>query len=1467
MECLSDPPAQAGAANQTELYVKFGETYYSEEVVPHDFTWYASDGTLRRYVKDFLLYNPKGERLLRLEIELKSLGLYGISNDYSGLENAILFAKAHNMAQVHSYSELVHANHPSLARCTGPQAKSAGRAKVPKPHRSFSLRAIIHEWFIDYAEERQGQAFLWVISRNDIFYRLEAPAGRYASAFSNFSIKSDIIRQFMGAYLSTDRPLVNVAQDYLEANEDKLLCNDHTNTELANQILVFLLSEIKYFQLIPRHKTLMGKDVTTLINCVPGSELALRHKLRLSKVPDAPPVRPPKRRARQRPAPAGRLGLYEQLPRREFPPEYQHQHMLLPQDFDYDAYSTHTEYEEAMRGQSQLPLVDEAHLRLDNRLYFRRDLPLRSLAPYPAPDILDLWQFLRSYRPFLRLPYLPTLPALEATLLSDPSTGPVDPPDHPEWGRLRLESSSLCTSVKELIFSQADSQGLDQVVKSLDMFALPHPLLPCIIGRLVSLYIPSTRVEIECREIPGLSKQDAEMCEEILTSVDGTDKKWLRRFRRVLRLLAVAPQEGEIQIVIDRPHVQEKIPLSQLYPDLTHAHKPLQLVDQDLQIEYEGLLEADIPPHTLTECIWPLLLRRHLFLVSHKLRRVYTFTDGEVVQGAYVDTWEPSANGNPHRHFSLNWPRLSLSDKLKLLLELASKAIQSPQAQAYIAECVSRGASTPSGGSAPTTPSAASTPEVKAKEGGSKAKGEGSEPKREGSEPKGEGSEPKEGGSKAKGGGSEAKQGRSKAKEGKSELNQGVVGARPPQGKGGGKRAERVANSDEFHLRAELLGEDRFFNRYIYFGEAAGCNRVFVQFLPREGVPDKWLDRPVLPSGGPAPATPSAASAPEVKAKGEGSEPMEGKPEANQEKPEVNQGVVGAGPPLGGQTQRVRRKVVRMDAGFESNRKRAKEDASLGLADLHPTALKAKPHRRPRLLESLAFFCRMPTHFDSTDDYDEFIRVLAPRMRYGYIGGGAHAKKFVARLCHRSLREKALAGRLDRVAALLDKPLDMCYVWPSVLAAQVWCLTLHLLSFERELLAKIGRADSCRGLAAEILCDVLLRGGPAPTTPCTASVQEARGGGSEEKEGGAEVNRENPEPNREKPEVNQGVVGAGPPLAITGKMCMLLRRLHDALLALHERYRGLGILKEEWDHTRWEMELETVPHIMPTLSVEAVAVFALFWRRVERNLGDLEWLRSTLPISPFGRTEPLDDPSVLTPGSRVFVFTTPLAAPAEAYGTHGAGAAADLQGCGALEFATVLRAWKVRTPAEDAASAGHYYAILIRTSPLDVHEFIAGVFPELEDEEKSTRASGLYEMVGEILTQHDKTRSKSECSVAQCSTTGAAPQPVQRELLIRLPQGIDQCVISLDKMKCSLAGRWRRSMKFRFSDVIHKDCEKFTGFISRIDYAAVDPWLNVHVEWDRPKPGHPVLGRDRLNIWQLAPAKASHKRELCDDTG
>ncbi|GBE61363.1 chloroquine resistance marker, putative [Babesia ovata] len=148
------------------------ERYHSEAAIPSAFTFFQEDGTVIRYVEDFLIYSPNCDRIT----PLNQLSHFG-----AGLW---LVGKLKLVSTLHTVSELRALMHPTLNDELSSNDSSRGRQR--RKSKVVGVRARIMDFFIDYGCKPSDVPALYVISEHDIYYRLDRPAVRYASYHVSF---------------------------------------------------------------------------------------------------------------------------------------------------------------------------------------------------------------------------------------------------------------------------------------------------------------------------------------------------------------------------------------------------------------------------------------------------------------------------------------------------------------------------------------------------------------------------------------------------------------------------------------------------------------------------------------------------------------------------------------------------------------------------------------------------------------------------------------------------------------------------------------------------------------------------------------------------------------------------------------------------------------------------------------------------------------------------------------------------------------------------------------------------------------------------------------------------------------------------------------------------------------------------------------------------------------------------------
>eukprot|EP01053_Blabericola_migrator_P009523 Blabericola_migrator_1__9522@NODE_517_length_7921_cov_221_621976_g395_i0_p1_GENE_NODE_517_length_7921_cov_221_621976_g395_i0NODE_517_length_7921_cov_221_621976_g395_i0_p1_ORF_typecomplete_len886_score166_30DNMT1RFD/PF12047_8/1_3e16CAF20/PF17052_5/6_2e03CAF20/PF17052_5/0_035_NODE_517_length_7921_cov_221_621976_g395_i039366593 len=170
----------------TPVYFKYGEEHYPEETIPDVYTYTESDGTICRYITNFLVYNKRGERLLPIEVldqpRHGALVLYGSLLPSESMGNASADSSGRSVTR--------QASRARVDRRRGSN-KRRGDDET-STHPPYPVRVELSEWCIDYGQEPQNVPFIWLISRWDVYYRLEKPAGRYIPTFASAKLKFEV---------------------------------------------------------------------------------------------------------------------------------------------------------------------------------------------------------------------------------------------------------------------------------------------------------------------------------------------------------------------------------------------------------------------------------------------------------------------------------------------------------------------------------------------------------------------------------------------------------------------------------------------------------------------------------------------------------------------------------------------------------------------------------------------------------------------------------------------------------------------------------------------------------------------------------------------------------------------------------------------------------------------------------------------------------------------------------------------------------------------------------------------------------------------------------------------------------------------------------------------------------------------------------------------------------------------------
>ncbi|XP_053993202.1 uncharacterized protein LOC128884138 [Hylaeus volcanicus] len=190
----------------TPVYFKYGEEHYPEETVPPEYTFTETDGTVCRYITNFLVYNKRGERLLPIEVldqpRHGALVLYGslLPATTMSQENSRLGKRGGDVELekmrggkkrgVGSGNTTTGLSKRHTSNGTGStHINDSSRMNVTQ---TYPVRVELAEWCIDYGQEPSNVPFIWLISRWDVYYRLEKPAGRYIPTFATAKMKFEV---------------------------------------------------------------------------------------------------------------------------------------------------------------------------------------------------------------------------------------------------------------------------------------------------------------------------------------------------------------------------------------------------------------------------------------------------------------------------------------------------------------------------------------------------------------------------------------------------------------------------------------------------------------------------------------------------------------------------------------------------------------------------------------------------------------------------------------------------------------------------------------------------------------------------------------------------------------------------------------------------------------------------------------------------------------------------------------------------------------------------------------------------------------------------------------------------------------------------------------------------------------------------------------------------------------------------
>ncbi|KAK2194652.1 uncharacterized protein BdWA1_003875 [Babesia duncani] len=280
-------------------FTKFGEEYFSEAAAPVAFTWMQNDGSLVRYIADFVFYN-KAERL----VSLQDLG--------HSITELTMFGKLHHISLIHPVQTLIDAGHPLILNVQNIKKKlnmepASNPLRIPKKLRIFPVKVRIVDWFFDFGQESS----IWVTSINGVYYRLERSSGRFTHMYNGTQFLWDVIKPII-------RNLPNPNSDIIEKliqqiTSGRLRNGDVITIKNIDVILDFIFTECRWHDFIfnqgrgkaiveglirrihPQH---MVPESIVNLQWMHSSQLAIKYKdkFQVSLIPPIPATRQKRRR-------------------------------------------------------------------------------------------------------------------------------------------------------------------------------------------------------------------------------------------------------------------------------------------------------------------------------------------------------------------------------------------------------------------------------------------------------------------------------------------------------------------------------------------------------------------------------------------------------------------------------------------------------------------------------------------------------------------------------------------------------------------------------------------------------------------------------------------------------------------------------------------------------------------------------------------------------------------------------------------------------------------------------------------------------------------------------------------------------------------------------------------------------------------------------------------------------------------
>lgn len=170
------------------VLVRNHERYHSEAAVPSLLTFFQEDGTTIRYVHDFVIYGPMGNKMAPLD----QLGASFTSLWLMGKLKPV--GSANDPEWLQPFLQQMPTD-PALPN-------DSTKTKQPKKPKVISVRVRIVHFFIDYGLEPADVPAVYAVSEHEIYYRLDKAAARYFTYFSSFLMMYKLSTRIAKAFQS-----------------------------------------------------------------------------------------------------------------------------------------------------------------------------------------------------------------------------------------------------------------------------------------------------------------------------------------------------------------------------------------------------------------------------------------------------------------------------------------------------------------------------------------------------------------------------------------------------------------------------------------------------------------------------------------------------------------------------------------------------------------------------------------------------------------------------------------------------------------------------------------------------------------------------------------------------------------------------------------------------------------------------------------------------------------------------------------------------------------------------------------------------------------------------------------------------------------------------------------------------------------------------------------------------------------